>query len=115
MRPNAGIGVLRDAGEVLKTKEGVCRDYAVLTAAILRAGKVPSRLASGLLYMDGQYFYHAWVEVWDGTHWVGVDSTRPADHVGAGHLKLAQGNVEDAFSFTYLGGAKVEVLNVRRN
>ena len=115
MRPNAGIGVLRDAGEVLKTKEGVCRDYAVLTAAILRAGKVPSRLASGLVYMDGQYFYHAWVEVWDGTSWVGVDSTRPSDHVGAGHLKLAHGNVEDAFSFTYLGGAKVEVLNVRRN
>lgn len=115
MTPNAGIGVLRDAGEVLKTKEGVCRDYAVLTAAILRAGRVPTRVVSGLIYMSDQYYYHAWVEVWDGRHWVGVDSTRPTDHVGADHVKLAEGNVEDAFTFTFLGNAKVEVLNVRRN
>lgn len=114
MRPNAGIGVLRDAGEVLATKEGVCRDYAVLTAAILRAGNVPTRLASGLVYMNGQYFYHAWAEVWDGKNWIGVDSTRPADSVGADHIKLAHGNVEDAFTFTFLGNAKIEVLNVRR-
>lgn len=115
MTPNAGIGVLRDAGEVLKTKEGVCRDYAVLTATILRAGGVPSRLASGLVMMDGRYYYHAWVEVWDGKKWCGVDSTRPAVRVAADHLKLAHGNVEDAFTFTFLDKVKVEVLNVRRD
>lgn len=49
MRPNAGIGVLRDAGEVLDTKEGVCRDYAILTVTLLRAAGIPARLASGLV------------------------------------------------------------------
>ncbi len=114
MKPNAGIGVLRDAGEVFKTKEGVCRDYAVVTAAILRAGGVPTRLTSGLILMEGRYYYHAWVEVWDTKNWVGVDSTRPTDGVGADHIKLAHGNVEDAFTFTFLDKVRINVLDVRR-
>ncbi|MFQ3676582.1 MAG: transglutaminase-like domain-containing protein, partial [Fimbriimonadaceae bacterium] len=66
MRSNSGIGVLRDASEVLDSREGLCRDHAVLCAAILRAAGVPTRLASGLVYQDGAFYYHAWVEVWDG-------------------------------------------------
>lgn len=112
MRPNAGIGVLRDAREVLKSKEGVCRDYAVLTASLLRAAKIPARLASGLVYQSGQYYYHAWAEVWDGKNWIGVDSTRP-ESVGIGHIKLAQGSVEEAFTFPFLGKVKMEVLDAR--
>jgi transglutaminase-like putative cysteine protease len=64
--------------------------------------------------MDGSYYYHAWVEVWDGKAWCGVDATRPAKRVAADHLKLANGSVEDAFTFTFLDKVKVEVLNVRR-
>jgi hypothetical protein len=109
MRPNAGIGVLRDAREILKTKEGVCRDYAILTATLLRAGKIPARMASGLVHDSGAFYYHAWVEFWNGTVWIGLDSTRPDLSVGAGHIKLAQGSVEDAFLFTFLDTAKVTV------
>ncbi len=113
MQPNAGIGVLRDAREVLKSKEGVCRDYAILTATLLRAAGVPTRLCSGLVNWDGTFFYHAWDEVWDGTHWVGVDSTTSDTMLSAGHVKLAEGNVEDAFTFTFLEAVKVEVLDSR--
>jgi hypothetical protein len=115
MKPNAGIGVLRDATEILKTKEGVCRDYAVLTATLLRAAGVPSRLVSGLVYEVGSFYYHAWVEVWDGTSWVGVDSTLPSGKLTAGHIELAQGNVEEAFTFTFLDRVKLEVLDARRS
>ena len=114
MTPNAGIGVLRDASEILKTKEGVCRDYAVLTATLLRAAGVPTRLVSGLVYEDGSFYYHAWAEVWDGAHWIGVDSTLPTGKVSAAHIKLAEGNVEEAFTFTFLDKVKVEVLDARR-
>lgn len=113
MKPNAGIGVLRDAKEVLATKEGVCRDYATLAGAMLRAAEVPTRMVSGLVLQDGQYYYHAWVEVWDGNLWVGIDPTRD-ESVGAGHIKLAHGNVEEAFTFTLLEKAKIKVLNVVR-
>lgn len=114
MRPNAGIGVLRDASEVWSSKEGVCRDYAILTCTLLRAAKVPARLVSGLVLMDGRYYYHAWVEAWDGVNWVGVDSTRPQSQVGGTHLKLAQGTVEEAYTFTFLDRVKIEVLDARR-
>jgi len=114
MIPNAGIGVLRDASEILKTKEGVCRDYAVLTATLLRAAHVPTRLVSGLVYEDASFYYHAWVEVWDGIHWVGVDSTLESGRVTAGHIKLAEGGVEEAFTFTFLDKVRVEVLDGRK-
>lgn len=114
MKPNAGIGVLRDASEVLKTKEGVCRDYAILTATMLRAADIPARLASGLVYQAGALYYHAWAEYWDGKRWIGLDTTRPSGKVTAGHLKLADGSVEEAFLFTFLENPRVQVLNVKR-
>ena len=114
MSPNAGIGVLRDASEVLKTKEGVCRDYAILTATILRAANIPARLASGLVYAQEAFYYHAWTEYWDGKRWIGLDSTRPSGKVTAGHVKLAHGSVEEAFLFTFLDKARIQVLNLKR-
>lgn len=113
MRPNAGIGVLRDANEVLDSKEGVCRDYAVLTATLLRASGIPARLASGLVNWDGTFYYHAWAEAWDGRNWIGIDSTSDDNQVSAAHVKLGQGSVEEAFAFTFLDRAKIEVLGSR--
>lgn len=112
MRPNAGIGVLRDASEVLRTKEGVCRDYAILTTTLLRAGHIPARLASGIVNFDGKFYYHAWAEAWDGSRWLGIDSTVPSEQISAGHVKLGCGSVGDAFTFGFLGSVKVEVLQV---
>lgn len=113
MQPNAGIGVLRDAGEILDTKEGVCRDYAILTTTLLRAAGIPSRLVAGLVDWDGAFYYHAWSEAWDGKRWLGIDSTTSDQQLSAGHVKLAEGNVEDAFAFTFLEKARIEVLNTR--
>jgi len=113
MKPNAGIGVLRDAGEVLKSKEGVCRDYAVLAATLMRAAGIPCRLASGLVSWDGLFYYHAWVEAWDGERWLGIDPTTDTPQISAAHVKLAQGSVEDAFLFTFLDKVKVEVLETK--
>ncbi len=113
MRPNAGIGVLRDASEVLDTREGVCRDYAILAATLMRSAGIPCRLASGLVNWDGDFFYHAWVEVFDGNQWIGVDSTTDRDQIGANHIKLRDGNVNQAFTFTFLDKAKFTVLSQR--
>ncbi len=114
MRANAGIGVLRDASEVWQSKEGVCRDYAVLTATLLRAAGIPARMASGLVYSQGAFYYHAWAEYWDGKQFVGLDSTRPSGRVTPGHIKLAHGSVEEAFLFTFLDKARIKVINVKR-
>jgi transglutaminase-like putative cysteine protease len=114
MRPNAGIGVLRDATEVLASKEGVCRDYATLTLTLLRAAGIPARLASGLVTWDGTFYYHAWTEAWDGTRWIGVDSTTDRAQMSASHVKLGEGNIETAFAFNFLEKAKIEVLDAHK-
>lgn len=110
VRVNAGIGVMRDADEILETKEGVCRDHAILMAAILRAGGIPTKLVSGMVYADGAFYYHAWVEVWDGHRWYGVDSTRPWPYLTATHIKTAEGSVGDALSGFLMDGAKFEIM-----
>ncbi|HSI73259.1 MAG TPA: transglutaminase-like domain-containing protein [Fimbriimonas sp.] len=114
MKPNAGIGVLRDATEVVQTKEGVCRDYAILTVTLLRAARIPARLASGIVNWDGAFYYHAWAEAWDGSRWLGIDSTTDREQISAAHVKLGEGNVEEAFTFTFLDRAKIEVLKTKR-
>lgn len=113
MSPNAGIGILRDASEIIKAKEGVCRDYAILTATLCRAAGIPTRLASGLVNFDGNFYYHAWVEVWTGYDWIGMDSVPGDDFFTATHVKLSQGNVDQAFTFTVLSQGKIEVLEQR--
>ncbi len=66
------------ATQTLLSRQGVCRDFAHVTVALLRALDVPARLvavyAPGLSPMD----FHAVTEAWaDGAWWV-VDSTRLA-------------------------------------
>jgi len=114
MRPNAGMGVLRNANQVLDSKEGVCRDYAILTATLFRAAGIPARLAGGMIYAEDAFFYHAWAEIWDGSQWVGVDTTLPERQMSATHLKLANGNVDAAFAFTFLERATITVTEVKR-
>ncbi len=66
------------ATRTLLNREGVCRDFAHLTIALLRAMDVPARMvavyAPGLSPMD----FHAVVEAWvDGEWWL-VDASRLA-------------------------------------
>jgi hypothetical protein len=110
MRVNAGIGVMRDAREILKTKEGVCRDYAILTGTMLRAAGVPTKFANGLVLYQGAYYYHAWVEYWDGKNWIGLDTTRPDLRLGTGYIKTAQGTAAQALQGFLLDGATIKVI-----
>jgi len=76
LRYTPGISVATDgAAHSLLARRGVCRDYAHLTIALLRAKDVPARYASvyapGLSPMD----FHAVAEAYiDGAWWV-IDST----------------------------------------
>ena len=113
MNSNAGIGVLRDASEVLASKEGVCRDYAILGATLMRSAGIPTRVVSGLIYDNGQMYYHAWVEVWNGTSWIMFDPTHASMPTNALRFKLSHGNVEDAFTFSVLERCRFEVTSVK--
>lgn len=110
MRVNAGIGVLRPADEILDAPEGVCRDHAILLATMLRAVGYASRLVSGMVEYQGRFYYHAWVEYWDGKDWIAMDSTRPESQLTSRHIKIAHGSVADAYQSFLLAPERLEVV-----
>ena len=71
------------ANEVLKTRRGVCQDFAHAALALCRCLGIPSRYVSGYFYdcsrdrrMRGAEASHAWIEVMVSGHgWFGLDPT----------------------------------------
>jgi len=112
MKPDYSIGVLRSSADIIKRRRGVCRDYAILFAAIARAAGVPTRLVSGLVYVDGRFFYHAWAECWVGC-WTAYDPTLPQDFVDATHVKLSQGDATEMMRvYQVIGKLSARILSV---
>src|SRR5262249_4652077 len=55
---------LPSAREVLRTKVGDCNEHTALYVAMARAIGIPSRIAVGLVFIHGAFYYHAWPEVY---------------------------------------------------
>ena len=55
---------LPSALEVLRTRIGDCNEHTALYVALARALGLPARIAVGLVYLRGAFYYHAWPEVW---------------------------------------------------
>ena len=81
--------------EVLKSRHGVCQDFAHLMIACLRSLDLPARYISGYLRSDanltGAEASHAWVAVWCPVlGWQGFDPTNNTMPSGR-HVTLAWG------------------------
>ena len=89
----------------LKTGQGVCRDYAHLCVALLRARGVPARLASvyapGLLPMD----FHAVCEAYVDGRWLVVDATALAPRSSMLRIATGRDAADTAFLTTVSGQA----------
>ena len=86
---------------------GVCRDYAHLTVALLRAMDVPARVVSvyapGLSPMD----FHAVVEAHVGGAWQVVDATLLAPRSSMVRIATGRDCADTAFLSTYGGGVEL--------
>lgn len=113
MKSKADIGIMRSAVDVLHAKTGVCRDYAVLYAALARAAGIPTKMVSGLVYFEGRFYYHAWAESFVG-EWVPFDATLTTNFVAATHIKLAEGEATSMFDMVKtMGALKAEIIEVK--
>lgn len=87
------------ASEVAKELRGDCTEHSVLLAALLRAKKIPARVASGLVYVetaDGPMMgYHMWNEAYIGERWIPLDAVLGQGGIGAGHLKILESSLPD--------------------
>lgn len=113
LKVKSDIGITRSGSDVLKSKVGVCRDYAILFASLARSARIPSKVVSGLIYTDGAFYYHAWVECYVGK-WIPFDATLPSNFVDATHVKLAEGDATSMFGLAkVIGSLKVEVKEAK--
>ncbi|MEO6534059.1 MAG: transglutaminase family protein, partial [Pseudolysinimonas sp.] len=104
------------AVETLASGRGVCRDYAHLTAALLRALDVPARLASvyapGLSPMDFHAVVEALVVVGGREQWVVVDSTRLAPRQSLVRIATGRDATDTAFLTNTLSDIRLLRLQV---
>jgi hypothetical protein len=94
-------GYLPDNDDMLASKMGICFDFASLTASMLRAQRLPTKLEVGYC---GQA-YHAWIEVYTadagwvrkkiefpGAAWVRMDPTFDSANKGTGDIERIIGD-----------------------
>jgi hypothetical protein len=105
-KPTVGFPSAR---EVLRTRIGDCNEHTALYVAMARALGIPTRIAVGLVYMRGAFYYHAWPEVYldEGEaqgSWLSVDPTLNQFPADGTHLRLARGGLEKQLAILPLIG-----------
>ncbi|MBN9606582.1 MAG: transglutaminase family protein [Actinomycetales bacterium] len=96
--------------ETLDAGAGVCRDFAHVTAGLLRALDVPARLVSVYAPELEPMDFHAVVEAWIEQRWVVVDSTRLAPRSGLLRVATGRDAADTAWATNTL--ADVELLSL---
>jgi transglutaminase-like putative cysteine protease len=100
------------ASDTYLARRGVCRDFAHLTLALLRARGIPARMvacyAPGLSPMD----FHAVVEAAVGDRWIVVDPTRLAPRPSLVRIGAGADASETSFLTVHTGGLSFGRLTV---
>jgi hypothetical protein len=98
---------------VLHTRTGDCNEHTQLFVALARAAGIPTRIATGLAYVDGKFYYHAWPEV-RLRDWVAVDPTFGQFPADAAHLRFVTGGLARQTELLKLvGNLRIQVLQTR--
>ncbi|MCL4215351.1 MAG: transglutaminase-like domain-containing protein [Gemmatimonadales bacterium] len=102
-----------NALQVLRTRRGDCNEHTQLFTALARAAGIPTRIATGVAYVDGKFYYHAWPEV-RLADWVAVDPTFGQFPADAAHLRFVRGGLTRQGELLRLvGNLRIEVLDAR--
>ncbi len=64
------------ARDVVRSRKGVCRDYAHLGIALCRSLDIPARMVVGYLYDLKPMDMHAWFQAYLGGRWFTFDATQ---------------------------------------
>lgn len=101
------------AVETLESGAGVCRDFANVTAAFLRALDLPARLVSVYAPLLEPRDFHAVVEACVGGRWVVLDATRLAPRSGLVRIATGRDSADTAFVTNTLADVQLLTIDVR--
>ncbi len=104
LRPSAAVP---SAVEVLRDRAGDANGKTQLAVALARARGLPARAASGFLYANGRFYYHAWPEFFLSS-FAAVDPTYGQFPADASHLRFFTGGLDRQAELTRL----LDVLTV---
>lgn len=109
-RPTMGMP---SALDVLSSRQGDCNEHAVLLAALCRAAGIPARVAAGLVYLRGRFYYHAWNELYLN-EWIAVDATLDQFPADVTHVKFVEGDMEEQLRvLNLINRLKIEVVDYK--
>jgi len=97
------VVVVPNALEVMRSRVGDCNEHAVLLTALLRASGIPARLAVGIVFARGKFFYHAWTEGYVGK-WITMDATLNQMPADVTHIKMVEGGLDEQVEMIRLMG-----------
>lgn len=100
---------LPDALSTLENKVGDCNEHAVLLAAMARAAGIPARIETGLVYMRGRFYYHAWNLLYLG-EWITADAVLGQLPADVTHIRFASGSGQQFDLMGVIGKVKIEVV-----
>jgi transglutaminase-like putative cysteine protease len=109
---------LPSAREVLRTRIGDCNEHTALFVALSRAAGIPARVAVGLAFVRGAFYYHAWPEIYidEGAGrglWLPVDPTFNQFPADATHFRLARGGIDkQAAIIPLIGRLKITITDL---
>ena len=109
---------LPSALEVLRTRVGDCNEHTAIFVAMARSVGIPARIAVGLVSVRGNFYYHAWPEIYidegpDRGLWLPVDPTLNQFPADATHLRLARGGLDQQMAILPLiGKVKMTILEL---
>jgi transglutaminase-like putative cysteine protease len=90
------------ADETMRTRQGVCRDFAHLMIALCRAVNIPARFTTGLDFGAdpalGPPDFHAYVEAYLGGRWYLFDPSGTAIPMGFVRLTSGRDAADSAFA-----------------
>lgn len=99
-----------NALEVLRTRTGDCNEHAVLVAALLRCAGIPTQIETGLVYLRGRFYYHAWNTAYIGD-WITADAVFNQVPADVTHIRLVRGDAGEQFDLIgVMGKIKLEIL-----
>ena len=107
-RPVIGIP---DALTTLNNRIGDCNEHASLFAALARATGIPTKIAAGVVFHKGAFYYHAWNEVCLSGQWISLDTTTAQFPADLSHIKFVEGELREQVQIgSLLGTLEIEPL-----